>query len=95
MDAEGYAYDECAVVGSKPLSELVSSDKSGLRWYDESGNEIVNPVFDTSAAGEYVCYLCNKYQAGRVRERESGSKNQNQGHIRKAHGRYRCKRLCV
>ena len=59
VDAEGYAYNECAVVGSKPLSELVSSDKSGLRWYDESGNEIDNPVFDTAAAGEYVCYVTN------------------------------------
>ena len=58
-DAEGYAYNECAVVGSKPLSELVSSDKSGLKWYDESGNEIVNPVFDTSATGEYVYYVTN------------------------------------
>ena len=56
-DAEGYAYDECAVVGSKPLSELVSSDKSGLKWYDESGIEIDNPVFDTAAAGEYVYYV--------------------------------------
>ena len=58
-DAEGYAYDECTVVGSKPLSELVSSDKSGLKWYDESGNEIGNPVFDTAAAGEYECYVTN------------------------------------
>ena len=59
VDAEGYAYNECAVVGSKPLSELVSSDRSGLKWYDESGNEIGNPVFDTAAAGEYVCYVTN------------------------------------
>ena len=73
VDAEGYAYNECAIVGSKRNSE------SGVRH----------------VGGRRVRMLCNKYQAGRVRERESGSKNQNQGHIRKAHGRYRCKRLCV
>lgn len=43
-------YKECAVAGSKQLSDLVTSDKTDLTWYDDQGVEVNPPAFNTATA---------------------------------------------
>ena len=57
VDAEGYAYSECAAAGSKSLSELIVSHDGTLQWYDAAGNPLgTGASFDTSEAGETTYY---------------------------------------
>ena len=57
VDAEGYAYNECASAGSKSLSELIVSHDGTLQWYDAAGNPLgTGASFDTSEAGETTYY---------------------------------------
>ena len=57
VDADGYAYNECAIVGSKSLSELIVSHDGTLQWYDAAGNPLgTGASFDTSEAGETTYY---------------------------------------
>ena len=56
-DNAGYAYNECAIVGSKSLSELIVSHDGTLQWYDAAGNPLgTGASFDTSEAGETTYY---------------------------------------
>ena len=50
-------YNECAIVGSKSLSELIVSHDGTLQWYDAAGNPLgTGASFDTSEAGETTYY---------------------------------------
>lgn len=47
-------YNECAVEGSKQLSDLASGYEGSLVWYGADGTELQDASFPTDAAGEYV-----------------------------------------
>lgn len=54
-------YKECAVAGSKQLSDLVTSDKTDLTWINaQTGAEVNPPAFNTATAGRTIYRVKNQ-----------------------------------
>lgn len=55
-------YDECPLTGTGTLADLVTSDKTNLRWYTQAtgGTALTTTTFDWTTVGSTTLYVTNQ-----------------------------------